>query len=284
MNRCQKQNILCLVCLSICGWMTGACATAQTAPIKALPVYEQCQALTPGTDEGVTRAIAALKSQDAKARAQAAKQLSQSCDSRAVEPLIDVLGDADADVRIATIEALGKLGDPNSVQPMIEIVGSSDSRVRMSLVKAFASFKSFLGRNAVVNQIANPSGADITDENDMRVRCAAILTACDMKDVSHSRKSILFLYDFQQSKHDNIRKLADQTLLELKNTRNGATEMGAILKQSNNPVLRRWAATWIGKIGLDAARDALQQAATNDADTTVRQAAAESLKQLPAPK
>jgi HEAT repeat protein len=152
------------------------------------------------------------------------------------------------------------------------------------MISAFASFNTFLARNAVVNHIANPSGADITDETDMRVRCAAILTACQLKDVSHSRKSILFLYGFLQSKHENIRKLAEQTLMELKSTRNGAREMAAILKQSNDPSLRRWAATWIGKIGLEDARDALQQAATNDADSSVRQLATESLKQLPVPR
>jgi len=284
MNLCRKQYLFLLVCLSLCVWLSEACAKAQPAPIKAAPVSEQCQALTAGTSDAVTRAVAALKSQDAKARAQAAKQLGPSCDSRAVDPLIDALTDADADVRIAAVEALGKLGDPNSVQPMIEIAGGSDWRVRLALVSSFASFKTFLARNAVVNQIANPSGADISDENDMRVRCVAILTACQFTDVSHSRKSILFLYDFLQSKHENIRKLAEQTLLELKNTRNGATEMGAILKQSPNPALRRWAAEWIGKIGLEGARDALQDAAATDSDDSVRQLAAESLKKLPAPK
>ncbi|MEP7341076.1 MAG: HEAT repeat domain-containing protein [Acidobacteriota bacterium] len=284
MNTCRKQNLLFLGCLSVCLWLSAACAKAQTIPIKALPIYEQCPALTAGADEGVTKSIAALKSQDAKVRAQAARQLSQSCDSRAIDPLIDALADSDTDVRIATVEALGKLGDPNSVEFMINVIGSSDWRTRLALISSFASFKTFLARNAVVNHIANPSGADITDETDMRVRCVAILTACQLKDVSHSRKSILFLNGFLQSKHENIRKLAEQTLLELKNTRNGATEMGAILKQSNDPNLRRWAATWIGKIGMEGARDALQQAATNDADPSVRQIATESLKQLPVPR
>lgn len=270
----------------ICVCLEAACAKAQPAPIKALPIYEQCKTLTAGTatDDATAKAIAALKSRDAKARAQAARQLSQSCDSRTVEPLIDLLTDADSDVRIAVVEALGKLGDPNSVQPMIEIAGGSDWRVRMALVSSFASFKTFLARNAVVNHIANPSGADITDENDMRVRCAAILTACQFTDVSHSRKSILFLYDFLQSKHENIRKLAEQTLMELKNTRNGAKEMAAILKQSNDPSLRRWAATWIGRIGLEGARNALQEAADTDSDPEVKRLAAESLKQLPVPR
>lgn len=262
----------------------AACVKAQTPTVKALPIYDQCQELKPGTatDDTVAKAISALKSQDVKARTQAAQQLGQACDSRAIDPLIDALLDKEAAVRIATVEALGKLGDPNSVQPMIEIAHDPDLRVRMTLISSFASFKTFLARNAVVNHIANPNAEDIADESDVRVRCAAILTACQLKDVSHSRKSILFLYGFLNSQHATTRKLAEQTLLELKNTRNGATEMGAILKQSNDPMLRRWAATWIGKAGLEGARAALQEAATNDADGAVRQLAAESLKQLPA--
>lgn len=289
MNSGRKQKLIFLACLLASAWLNEACATAQTAPIKPLPIYEQCPSLATGaggaaSDDAVAQAIAALKSQDAKARASAAQQLGKACDSRAVEPLIDALNDKDTDARIAVIEALGRLGDANSVQPMIEIVGSADWRARMALVSAFASFKTFLGRNAIVNHIANPSGADITDENDMRVRCAAILTACQLTDVTYSRKSILFLYGFLQSSHSNIRKLAEATLMELKNTRNGGSEMASILKQSNDPTLRRWAAEWIGKIGLEGARDALQQAATSDPDASVRQLAAESLKQLPTVK
>ena len=115
----------------------------------------------------------------------------------------------------------------------------------------------------------------------MRLRCVAILTACQLKDVSHSRKSILFLNDFLNSRHAPIRALAEQTLMELKNTRNGETEMIAIMKQSRNPALRLWAATWIGKIGFTGAREALQDIAATDSDPQVKQAAAESLKRFP---
>lgn len=278
------QRLFPLLCLL--AWLSAACATAQTTPIKSLPVYDQCPALTTGTatDDAVAKAIAALKSQDAKARAQAVQQLAAACDSRGVEPLIDLLKDPDTSVRIATVEALGKLGDPNSVQLMIDTVSEQNSQVRMAMISAFASFKTFLARNAIANHIANPSGADISDEADMRVRCAAILTACQLKDVQHSRKSILFLYEFLQSKHDNIRKLAEQTMLELKNTRNASSEMAGILSQSNDPMLRRWAAMWIGKIGLTDARGALEAAAATDSDATVKQLAADSLKQLAAAK
>lgn len=284
MNQRTMQRLIPLLCL-LAG-VSAACATAQTTPIKSLPVYEQCAVLNAGTaaDDAVAKAIAALKSPDAKLRAQAARQLAAACDSRGVDPLIDLLKDPDTSVRVAAVEALGKLGDPNSVQLMIDTVGEQNSQVRMAMISAFASFKTFLARNAIANHIANPSGADISDEADMRVRCAAILTACQLKDVQHSRKSILFLYEFLQSKHDNIRKLAEQTMLELKNTRNAASEMAGILSQSNDPMLRRWAALWIGKIGLTDARGALAEAVATDSDSTVKQLAAESLKQLPAAK
>lgn len=281
--RFLNQTILLITCFAVCLLASAACARAQGAPIKPLPIYEPCGSLVTGTlqDDAVAKAVAALKSPDAKARIQSAQQLSKACDKRASDPLLDLLSDPETSVRVAAAEALGKLGDQESVQPMMDLLGSQNIQVKMAMVSAFASFPGFKGRNAVVNQVANPSGADISDEADMRLRCVAILTACQLKDVSHSRKSILFLNDFLNSRHAPIRALAEQTLMELKNTRNGETEMIAIMKQSRNPALRLWAATWIGKIGFTGAREALQDIAATDSDPQVKQAAAESLKRFP---
>lgn len=283
MNHFSSFKLVLIVGLSCCLWGSAACANAQSAPVKPLPIYEPCQSLMAGTaqDDAVAKAIVALKSQDAKARIQAAQQLGKACDKRAVDPLLDSLSDAETSVRISAAEALGRLADQDSIQPMMDLLAGQNIAVKTAMVSAFASFPGFKGRNAVVNQIANPSGADISDEADMRLRCAAILTACQLKDVSHSRKSILFLSDFLNSRHAHIRALAEQTLMELKNTRNGETEMIAILKQSNNPTLRRWAAIWIGKIGFTGAREALQEVAATDSDAQVKQLAAEALKKLP---
>lgn len=282
MNSFSRHKVILIGCLSVCLWGSAACAKAQNAPIKSLPIYEPCQALAAGTgqDDAVAKSIAGLKSQDAKARIQATQQLSKACDKRATDPLLDLLNDPETSVRVAAAEALGRLGDQDSIQPMMDLLSGQNIQVKTAMTSAFASFPGFKGRNSVVNQIANPSGADITDEADMRLRCQAILTACQLKDVSHSRKSILFLYDFLNSQHAPIRAMAEQTLMELKNTRNGETEMIAILKQSNNPVLRRWAATWIGKIGFTGAREALQEIAVGDSDAQVKQLAAEALKKL----
>ena len=87
-----------------------------------------------------------------------------------------------------------------------------------------------------------------------------------------------------ESKQENIRRLAEQTMYELKNTRNGPTEMYALLKQHYFFEIRRWMAYWIGKLNLENAREVLQYAAISDSDQRVRQEASEALKQLPAAK
>ncbi len=284
MNRGIEKNLL-LSLIFICA-LCGAARAQTPAPLKPQPIYEQCQSLAAGkaADDAVALAISALKGKDAKARIQATQQLSKACDSRAVDPLLDALKDDDPLLRIAAVEALGKLGDPASVDFLIEVIFDQDWRVRMALISAMASFKTFKARNTVLNGIANPSGAEITDENDMRVRCAAILTVNQLRDVQYSRKAILFLYGFLESKHEPIRKLAEQTMSELKHTRNFAPEMFALIKQHNFFEIRRWAAYWLGRLGIEEGREVLQNAATSDSDPRVRQAAADALKQLPAAK
>jgi HEAT repeat protein len=286
MNRRAEKNLFRFPFLLVCALFATSQAQPQASPIKPQPLYEQCPALTAGktADDAVTRAIAALKSKDAKLRTQAAQQLSQACDRRAVDPLIELLQDEDPLIRIAAAEALGKLGDPAAVSFLTDLISDKDWRVRMALISAMASFKIIRARNVVLNGIANPDGVDIADENDMRVRCAAILTVNQLKDVQYSRKAILFLQFFMESKHENTRRLAEQTMSELKNTRNGPTEMYALLKQHYYFGVRQWMASWIAKLNLENAREVLQDAAANDSDSRVRQAASEALKQLPAAK
>ncbi len=269
--------------------MLAGCARAQQQPagiagelVKPRPIYEQCASLKPGgaADDATAKSIAALKAAAPKTRAEAALALAGSCEDRAVDPLIDALKDADGTVRAAAVEALGKLGRPDSSEDLINLLQDPDWRVRMALVSSLASFKTFRSRNMVLNGIANTSGADVTDPDDMRVRAAAILTCNQMRDVSYSRKAILFLVHFLQSKSETTRRLAEATMHELKNTRNGPAEFAAILKQSNDPSLRRWAAEWIGRIGIDYARPALEEAAANDPDPGVKQTAAQALQTM----
>lgn len=252
---------------------------AQTPEIKPQPLYDQCAALAAGgaEDDATARAIASLKDQNAVKRAESARQLGKSCEKRAVDPLIDLLKDADIDVRIAAIESLGRLGDNDSVQFLIDQTFSREWRVRMALISTLASFKIFQAKNMVVNGIANPNGEDISDIDDMRVRCSAILTMNQLKDVSHSRKSLLFLNTFLRSQHAPIREMAEKTMFALKDTRNGPIELIALVKQSNDPHLRKWVIEWIGKLKIEKAVDVLENSAVSDSDPKVQQAAKDAL-------
>ncbi|MCI0336195.1 MAG: HEAT repeat domain-containing protein [Acidobacteria bacterium] len=281
--KCQSYRVFSgLLSLLVCLLIDANSTSAQTIPVQPQPFYDQCQSLTEGTsaDDAVARAISSLKDKESSVRLQAAQQLSKSCDKRAVEPVTALLQDQELPVRLAAIEALGKLGDPNSIRSLNELIDDKEWRIRLALVGSLASFNNFHARNLVVNGIANPSGAEITDVDDMRVRCAAILTANQMKDVAHSRKSILFLYLFLQSKHEPIRQIAEQTMFALKNTRNGSRELIALLKQSHNVEARRWTAYWLGKLGIESGREVLTEVADKDPNARVKEAASEALKTL----
>jgi len=261
--------------------------TAAAQDLKPLPLIEQCPALAsdaPG-DDAIAKQVAALADPNPAGRAEAARALGGSCRKSAVEPLIDLIKDSDMDVRVAAIESLGRLGDDDSVQFLADLIfADRQPRLLLALIRCLASFKTFKAKNWVVNGIANPNGADISDVDDMRVRCIAILTMNTLKDVSHSRKSILFLNPLLNSSHASTRELAEKTMYALKETRNGPTELIALVKQSNDPHLRKWTIEWIGKLKIEKARDLLEATAASDNDPQVRAAATEALKSVESKK
>lgn len=60
-------------------------------------------------------------------RAEAAISLGRVGDNRAVDPLIEALGDGNSDVRAAAAQSLGKIGDPKAVEPLIVILRYDDT-------------------------------------------------------------------------------------------------------------------------------------------------------------
>ncbi len=272
-----------LSALSMGGVMCLAGLAGDQPPaIQPQPVYTQCTSLAAGgsTDDEAARSLSSLKDKDPRVREQSALGAGRSCDKRAVEPLIELLKDSDPAVRRAAVEALGKLGDADAIQPLGEMIGDQDWQVRQTLISALVSFNDSTAKSLVVNGISNAYGAEATDPNDMRVRCSAILTLNQLNNPVYSRKPILFLYSYLQSSNDPIRRIAEQTMIELKNTRNGSIELIALLKQSQNPEIRCWSAQWIGKLKIENGREALQDIAANDRNQKVRAAATEALKAL----
>jgi len=71
-------------------------------------------------------------------RVVAAASLGRSGDSRALEPLLEVLGESDTDVRQVVAEAIGKLRDTRAIEPLILAQLDPDSGVRQAINKALA--------------------------------------------------------------------------------------------------------------------------------------------------
>ncbi|MGH9838886.1 MAG: HEAT repeat domain-containing protein [Blastocatellia bacterium] len=249
----------------------------QELSIQALPLHEQCASLQSGND-AVPGHITALKEKEAQKRVKAAEALGKSCDARAVEPLIAAVKDQEPAVRIAVVEALGGLGDRGVIELLIDAASGEDWRVRAALVRTLASFQVHQSSNAALNVLTNPGDKTVTEEGDLRARCLGILMINQLRDVRFSRKAIGFLFSFLDSPDPALRRIAEETALELKNTRNGYHELIGILKQHNHPDFRRKAAYWLGRFNLEAARDALAEAATGDRDASVQKVAKEALE------
>lgn len=263
--------LVCLTLLGMNGW-------AQT--LKTPELYAQCA--QPLKDvASANAALVALKEPAPKKRIAAANTLAQSCDARAVEPLLAALKeDKDAEVRVAAAAALGQLGSVDSVDPMIESLADSDARVRAQLGHSLGSFTVHRARNATLNILVNPGGAEIKDAADLRARCFGILVVNQMIDVRFSRKAIGFLFGFLDNKDPQLRAIAEATAVELQHTRNGLRELMGIIKVHNYPPFRRQAVEWLGRWGDAEARELLTETAANDRDPVVMQMAQEALKRL----
>jgi HEAT repeat protein len=251
--------------------------SSELRPIRAEPLYERC-ALLRDTGVSAASALAALKDKDAQKRVKAAQALAASCDARAVEPLVAALKDPEASVRVAAVQALGQLGDRSAIEPLIEATSDEDWRVRAALARALCSFQTYASSNAALNRLANPGGEKVTDEGDMRARCQAILMINQLHDVRFSRKAIGFLFSFLDHQDEKLRLIAQETAMELKNSRNGFRELIGILKQSNFPDFRRKAVYYLGKYKIEETIPILTEISIEDRDPMVRKIAEEALR------
>ena len=271
----QILSIILIVGVPASAWRESL--SNQESSIRAWPLYQQCPSLQASSDTA-PGLIASLKGKDAQKRVKAAELLAKSCDSRAVEPLVAALKDSERSVRIAAVETLGQLGDRSTIEPLIEIATDEDWRVRAALARSLCSFQAYQASNAALNVLSNPGDRKVIDEGDLRARCAGILMVNQLHDVRFSRKAIGFLFLFLDSENQTLRHIAEETALELKNTRNGFHELVGILKQHNYPVFRRKSAYWLGKFNLEEARPALSEASIGDRDSSVQRAAREALE------
>jgi HEAT repeat protein len=78
--------------------------------------------------------IAALG--DAQTRGQAAAALGRIHDSRATEPLMEMLSDSEPDVRTAAARALGDIKDPSAVEALVAVARDPEYEVREAAMTA----------------------------------------------------------------------------------------------------------------------------------------------------
>ena len=244
--------------------------------IRALPLFVQCGKMVSDPTK-TSAAMAAIKAGDRTKRVEAITSLGRSCEREASALIIPLLRDDDPTVKIAAIEALAQLGDRNSIEPLIEAITDKDWRVRAALGRALCSFQIYQSNNAALNALANPGGAEVKDEGDLRARCLAILSINQLHDVRFSRKAVGFVFTFLNYQDPKLHAIAEETMAELKNTRNGYHELTGILKQSNFPDFRRKAVFWLGKYQIEEAREFLTEIAASDRDPVVQKMAAEAL-------
>ena len=81
--------------------------------------------------------ISALKDKDPNVRGDAAEALGKIGDSRAVEPLIEVLNDI---VEFIAIDSLRKIGEP-AVEPLIKALKNKDTLIRSGAVRALGELR-----------------------------------------------------------------------------------------------------------------------------------------------
>ena len=268
---------------ALLGLSLGLTVAAAQPPIAPRPIYTQCRTLkADGKDgDGVSQALRELnEGKEEKGRLAAIRTLGQSCDQRAVEPLIDLLGAPSIPVRVAAVEALGQLGSLDSLDPLFARVFDPSVEVRLALISSLASFQRQSARNMVLTGLAHPGEKEITQEEEMRLRGIAILTLNQLNDTTFSRKAITILQVLQNTKYPALQAIVEQTLAALPGTRHGTREMISILKTHSAPIMRIWAIQWLGKMRLAEGRDALAEAAANDRDQHVREEAAAALKLL----
>lgn len=275
MNERRWLTGLALVCLTTClSGQTGAQAPA---------LVSQCETLRSEGEpaEAVRKNLDALKDKDAKVRQQAAQKLAVACDRRAVDSLLILLNDAEPAVRIAAVETLGKLGARTTIDPLLEALnGEKDWTVKYAYADALAAFQVHRASYDVLNALANPQGGQVKDLAEMRTRCHAILLVNQLRDVNFSRKAVGILFEFIDDRRPEFRQLAEQTFQRLGETRNGKHELMGILRQNRYPEYQLKAVTWLGRLGIEDAREVLLEMSKTEIDARVKKAIQETIALL----
>lgn len=278
----MKPNTLLTLLLFLTSFVSSTAqdTTEEKYALKARPVPTQCESLREGDDPTVTQASQTLASADAAGKIKLLGALAKSCHKKSGEAITLLLQDKEWAVRQAAVEALGQLGDADSIETLIEMVADPDWRVRFSVGFALCAFQKGNATAAALNRLTLVASETAITAEDLRARLHTAIQINQLRDASFSRKPFQYLFSLMEHENPQFRTMLNETMHALKETRNGQYELIGILKQNLNPLFRRKAAYWLGQLKIEKSRWQLKEVAEEDADESVRKAAAEALKLL----
>lgn len=280
----MKRNTL-LLLLALCTALVSGTAqelgaNAEKYALKAKPIAPQCEALSEGDNAAVSKASKELATADATTKIRLLSELGKSCHKKAAEAISLTLQDKDPLVRQAAVEALGQLGDADSVESLLDVLTDPDWRVRFSLGVALVAFQKSNTSAKALNGLALSASEAPMTEGDLRARLHTAIQINQLRDASFARKPFGYIFALTENENERFRALGVETMQALKETKHAQYELIGILKQNLNPNFRRKAAYWLGQLKIEKGRWQLKEAAEEDADESVRKAAAEALKSL----
>ena len=279
----MKRNILLLLALLtalVSGTAQDLGANDEKYALKARPIQAQCEAMSAAENAAVTNASKELATADAAGKIRLLGELAKSCHRKSTEAIGLMLQDKDPLVRQAAVEALGYLGDTESVESLFELLDDPDWRVRFSLGVALCAFQKQHTSAAALNRLTLVATEAPLTEGDLRARLHTAIQINQLRDSSFSRKPFGYLFSMMDNENERFRGLVGETMQALKETKHAQYELIGILKQNLNPNFRRKAAYWLGQLKIEKGRWQLKEVAEDDADESVRKAAATALQLL----
>lgn len=217
--------------------------------------------------DSVAEQIAALKDEDWAVREEAAQALGEYRDSRAVIPLVEVLGDPDRAVRDAAIGALTAIGEPS-----VPALGACLRDPNLTVQESAASILSTIADERVFDPLL---GALTSQDWIVRMHAAKALGRIG------DTRAVSALMPLLQDKVKAVRVEAAQALVSLKEA--SVPSLLEALKHSEW-LVRLHAVEALGKIKSPAAVEPLLYVLFNDRDTAVRTDAVRSLGDIGDPR
>jgi len=281
-RRCHVGSAILITHLS---WVLGgACSLSAQLTTDPMPIPKQCAMLSTGNpDDTIARDLASLAAPQPEAKTEEVlRRLGGTCDTRTVEAMIAQLGVESLPIRLAAIDGLGRLGGGESADALVELLQSDPSPpIQLALIPAMIAFPNLRGRVRDLIAVNNAQKTDTPEK--AHVKGVAMLTLNQLTDTAHNRKAILAQFDLENSGIPAIQPTVAASMRGLSKTRNGVRELIGILKKHDIAIVRTWAATWLGKIRAEEAKEALQNAVINDKNSEVKAAAEAALRELDRP-